>query len=122
MNTIDNTQVTMVNSASESTTGASSAVAASALSIDSSLLTDGKVDICKLMLEIQKLLGKMVTLLQDYQQKQLAQSYQIQQAVFESQNKAIEEKKSRGNRCFGWRDYFISIGDLRFFCSNEQRG
>ncbi len=93
MNTIDNTQVTMVNSASESTTGASSAVAASALSIDSSLLTDGKVDICKLMLEIQKLLGKMVTLLQDYQQKQLAQSYQIQQAVFESQNKAIEEKK-----------------------------
>ncbi|EHU91777.1 espB domain protein [Escherichia coli DEC4B] len=95
MNTIDNTQVTMVNSASESTTGASSAVAASALSIDSSLLTDGKVDICKLMLEIQKLLGKMVTLLQDYQQKQLAQSYQIQQAVFESQNKAIEEKKPR---------------------------
>lgn len=116
MNTIDNTQVTMVNSASESTTGASSAVAASALSIDSSLLTDGKVDICKLMLEIQKLLGKMVTLLQDYQQKQLAQSYQIQQAVFESQNKAIEEK-SRGNRCFGWRDYFISIGDLRFFAA-----
>ncbi|CTV05809.1 type III secretion system LEE translocon pore-forming subunit EspB [Escherichia coli] len=94
MNTIDNTQVTMVNSASESTTGASSAVAASALSIDSSLLTDGKVDICKLMLEIQKLLDKMVTLLQDYQQKQLAQSYQIQQAVFESQNKAIEEKKA----------------------------
>lgn len=121
MNTIDNTQVTMVNSASESTTGASSAVAASALSIDSSLLTDGKVDICKLMLEIQKLLGKMVTLLQDYQQKQLAQSYQIQQAVLRARIKLLR-KKSRGNRCFGWRDYFISIGDLRFFCSNEQRG
>ncbi|EFU98148.1 enterobacterial EspB family protein [Escherichia coli 3431] len=46
------------------------------------------------MLEIQKLLGKMVTLLQDYQQQQLSQSYQIQKAVFESQNKAIEEKKA----------------------------
>ncbi|MCM4649968.1 type III secretion system LEE translocon pore-forming subunit EspB, partial [Escherichia coli] len=46
------------------------------------------------MLEIQKLLGKMVRILQDYQQQQLSQSYQIQLAVFESQNKAIDEKKA----------------------------
>ncbi|EPW1866513.1 eaeB, partial [Escherichia coli] len=76
------------------TSGVPGVVAASELSIDSSLLTDGKVDISKLTLEIQKLLGKMVTLLQDYQQQQLLQSYQIQKAVFESQNKAIEEKKA----------------------------
>ncbi|HCQ9247699.1 TPA: eaeB, partial [Escherichia coli] len=76
------------------TSGVPGVVAASNLSIDSSLLTDGRVDISKLMLEIQKLLGKMVTLLQDYQQQQLSQSYQIQKAVFESQNKAIEEKKA----------------------------
>lgn len=89
MNTIDNNNPITTN-----TSGVPGVVAASELSIDSSLLTDGKVDISKLMLEIQKLLGKMVTLLQDYQQKQLSQSYQIQKAVFESQNKAIEEKKA----------------------------
>ncbi|AUK18813.1 eaeB [Escherichia coli] len=89
MNTIDNNNPITTN-----TSGVPGVVAASELSIDSSLLTDGKVDISKLMLEIQKLLGKMVTLLQDYQQQQLLQSYQIQKAVFESQNKAIEEKKA----------------------------
>ncbi|MCV3250189.1 eaeB [Escherichia albertii] len=89
MNTIDNNNPITTN-----TSGVPGVVAASELSIDSSLLTDGKVDISKLMLEIQKLLGKMVTLLQDYQQQQLSQSYQIQKAVFESQNKAIEEKKA----------------------------
>ncbi|EIG9504057.1 eaeB [Escherichia coli] len=89
MNTIDNNNPITTN-----TSGVPGVVAASELSIDSSLLTDGKVDISKLMLEIQKLLGKMVTLLQDYQQRQLLQSYQIQKAVFESQNKAIEEKKA----------------------------
>ncbi|ENP9998848.1 eaeB [Escherichia albertii] len=89
MNTIDNTNQVMT-----STSGVPGVVAASELSIDSALLTDGKVDISKLMLEIQKLLGKMVSLLQDYQQQQLSQSYQIQKAVFESQNKAIEEKKA----------------------------
>lgn len=88
MNTIDNNNPITTN-----TSGVPGVVAASELSIDSSLLTDGKVDISKLMLEIQKLLGKMVTLLQDYQQQQLSQSYQIQKAVFESQNKAIEEKR-----------------------------
>ncbi|EFK4448658.1 type III secretion system LEE translocon pore-forming subunit EspB [Escherichia coli] len=92
MNTIDYTnQVMTVNSVSENTTG-SNAITASA--INSSLLTDGKVDVSKLMLEIQKLLGKMVRILQDYQQQQLSQSYQIQLAVFESQNKAIDEKKA----------------------------
>lgn len=91
MNTIDYTnQVMTVNSVSENTTG-SNAITASA--INSSLLTDGKVDVSKLMLEIQKLLGKMVRILQDYQQQQLSQSYQIQLAVFESQNKAIDEKR-----------------------------
>ncbi|APK01074.1 eaeB [Escherichia albertii] len=89
MNTIDNNNPITTN-----TSGVPGVVAASNLSIDSSLLTDGRVDISKLMLEIQKLLGKMVTLLQDYQQQQLSQSYQIQKAVFESQNKAIEEKKA----------------------------
>ena len=89
MNTIDNNNPITTN-----TSGVPGVVAASELSIDSSLLTDGKVDISKLMLEIKKLLGKMVTLLQDYQQQQLSQSYQIQKAVFESQNKAIEEKKA----------------------------
>ncbi len=89
MNTIDNNNPITTN-----TSGVPGVVAVSELSIDSSLLTDGKVDISKLMLEIQKLLGKMVTLLQDYQQQQLSQSYQIQKAVFESQNKAIEEKKA----------------------------
>ncbi|MCZ8868507.1 type III secretion system LEE translocon pore-forming subunit EspB [Escherichia albertii] len=89
MNTIDNNNPITTN-----TSGVPGVVAASELSIDSSLLTDGKVDISKLMLEIQKLLGKMVTLLQDYQQQQLSQSYLIQKAVFESQNKAIEEKKA----------------------------
>ncbi|HHE8288058.1 TPA: eaeB [Escherichia coli] len=89
MNTIDNNNPITTN-----TSGVPGVVAASELSIDSSLLTDGKVDISKLMLKIQKLLGKMVTLLQDYQQQQLLQSYQIQKAVFESQNKAIEEKKA----------------------------
>ncbi|HAL9386137.1 TPA: eaeB [Escherichia coli] len=89
MNTIDNNNPITTN-----TSGVPGVVAASELSIDSSLLTDGKVDISKLMLGIQKLLGKMVTLLQDYQQQQLLQSYQIQKAVFESQNKAIEEKKA----------------------------
>ncbi len=89
MNTIDNTNQVMT-----STSGVPGVVAASELSIDSALLTDGRVDISKLMLEIQKLLGKMVSLLQDYQQQQLSQSYQIQKAVFESQNKAIEEKKA----------------------------
>ncbi|CTS00465.1 protein EspB [Escherichia coli] len=89
MNTIDNNNPITTN-----TSGVPGVVAASELSIDSSLLTDGKVDISKLMLVIQKLLGKMVTLLQDYQQQQLLQSYQIQKAVFESQNKAIEEKKA----------------------------
>lgn len=89
MNTIDNNNPITTN-----TSGVPGVVAASELSIDSSLLTDGKVDISKLMQEIQKLLGKMVTLLQDYQQQQLLQSYQIQKAVFESQNKAIEEKKA----------------------------
>ncbi|GDW43497.1 T3SS translocator EspB [Escherichia coli] len=89
MNTIDNNNPITTN-----TSGVPGVVAASELSIDSSLLTDGKVDISKLMLEIQKLLGKMVTLLQDYQKQQLLQSYQIQKAVFESQNKAIEEKKA----------------------------
>ncbi|ENO0516399.1 eaeB [Escherichia albertii] len=89
MNTIDNTNQVMT-----STSGVPGVVAASELSIDSALLTDGKVDISKLMLEIRKLLGKMVSLLQDYQQQQLSQSYQIQKAVFESQNKAIEEKKA----------------------------
>lgn len=89
MNTIDNTNQVMT-----STSGVPGVVAASELSIDSALLTDGKVDISKLMLEIQKLLGKMVSLLQDYQQQQLLQSYQIQKSVFESQNKAIEEKKA----------------------------
>ncbi|EJZ0813061.1 eaeB [Escherichia coli] len=89
MNTIDNNNPITTN-----TSGVPGVVAASELSIDSSLLTDGKVDISKLMLQIQKLLGKMVTLLQDYQQQQLLQSYQIQKAVFESQNKAIEEKKA----------------------------
>ncbi|EMS7281707.1 eaeB [Escherichia coli] len=89
MNTIDNNNPITTN-----TSGVPGVVAAFELSIDSSLLTDGKVDISKLMLEIQKLLGKMVTLLQDYQQRQLLQSYQIQKAVFESQNKAIEEKKA----------------------------
>ncbi|MCZ7517222.1 eaeB [Escherichia albertii] len=89
MNTIDNNNPITTN-----TSGVPGVVAASELSIDSSLLTDGKVDISKLMLEIQKLLGKMVSLLQDYQQQQLSQSYQIQKAVFESQNKAIEEKKA----------------------------
>ncbi|CTV27125.1 eaeB [Escherichia coli] len=89
MNTIDNNNPITTN-----TSGVPGVVAASELSIDSSLLTDGKVDISKLMLAIQKLLGKMVTLLQDYQQQQLSQSYQIQKAVFESQNKAIEEKKA----------------------------
>ncbi|KAF0952524.1 eaeB [Escherichia albertii] len=89
MNTIDNNNPITTN-----TSGVPGVVAASELSIDSSLLTDGKVDISKLMLEIQKLLDKMVTLLQDYQQQQLSQSYQIQKAVFESQNKAIEEKKA----------------------------
>ncbi|ELI1526049.1 eaeB [Escherichia coli] len=89
MNTIDNNNPITTN-----TSGVPGVVAASELSIDSSLLTDGKVDISKLTLEIQKLLGKMVTLLQDYQQQQLLQSYQIQKAVFESQNKAIEEKKA----------------------------
>ncbi|HGU4707226.1 TPA: type III secretion system LEE translocon pore-forming subunit EspB, partial [Escherichia coli] len=84
-------QVMTVNSVSENTTG-SNAITASA--INSSLLTDGKVDVSKLMLEIQKLLGKMVRILQDYQQQQLSQSYQIQLAVFESQNKAIDEKKA----------------------------
>ncbi len=53
MNTIDYTnQVMTVNSVSENTTG-SNAITASA--INSSLLTDGKVDVSKLMLEIQKL-------------------------------------------------------------------
>lgn len=89
MNTIDNNNPITTN-----TSGVPGVVPASELSIDSSLLTDGKVDISKLMLEIQMLLGKMVTLLQDYQQQQLLQSYQIQKAVFESQNKAIEEKKA----------------------------
>ncbi|SQO89805.1 protein EspB [Escherichia coli] len=89
MNTIDNNNPITTN-----TSGVPGVVAASNLSIDSSLLTDGRVDISKLMLEIQKLLGKMVTLLQDYQQQQLSQSYRIQKAVFESQNKAIEEKKA----------------------------
>ncbi|MCZ8623027.1 eaeB [Escherichia albertii] len=89
MNTIDNNNPITTN-----TSGVPGVVAASELSIDSSLLTDGKVDISKLMLEIQKLLDKMVTLLQDYQQQQLSQSYLIQKAVFESQNKAIEEKKA----------------------------
>ncbi|END9603601.1 eaeB [Escherichia coli] len=89
MNTIDNNNPITTN-----TSGVPGVVAASNLSIDSSLLTDGRVDISKLMLEIKKLLGKMVTLLQDYQQQQLSQSYQIQKAVFESQNKAIEEKKA----------------------------
>ncbi|HBP8392787.1 TPA: eaeB, partial [Escherichia coli] len=50
MNTIDYTnQVMTVNSVSENTTG-SNAITASA--INSSLLTDGKVDVSKLMLEI----------------------------------------------------------------------
>ncbi len=80
MNTIDYTnQVMTVNSVSENTTG-SNAITASA--INSSLLTDGKVDVSKLMLEIQKLLGKMVRILQDYQQQQLSQSYQIQLVPF----------------------------------------
>ncbi len=95
MNTIDNTQVTMVNSASESTTGASSAVAASALSIDSSLLTDGKVDICKLMLEIQKLLGKMVTLLQDYQQNNWRKAIRFSRPFLRARIKLLRKKKPR---------------------------
>lgn len=115
MNTIDYTnQVMTVNSVSENTTG-SNAITASA--INSSLLTDGKVDVSKLMLEIQKLLGKMVRILQDYQQQQLSQSYQIQLAVLRARIKPLM-KKGRCNSRSGWWGYFISIGDLRLFCSN----
>ena len=100
MNTIDYTnQVMTVNSVSENTTG-SNAITASA--INSSLLTDGKVDVSKLMLEIQKLLGKMVRILQDYQQQQLSQSYQIQLAVFVSHKKANYEKKAPSTTRLVW--------------------
>ena len=93
MNTIDNNNAAIaVNSVLSSTTGSASSTTTSTSSISSSLLTDGRVDISKLLLEVQKLLREMVTTLQDYLQKQLAQSYDIQQAVFESQNKAINER------------------------------
>ncbi len=95
MNTIDNNNAAIaVNSVLSSTTGSASSTTTSTSSISSSLLTDGRVDISRLLLEIQKLLREMVTTLQDYLQKQLAQSYDIQLAVFESQNKAISEKKA----------------------------
>ena len=95
MNTIDNNNAAIaVNSVLSSTTGSASSTTTSTSSISSSLLTDGRVDISKLLLEVQKLLREMVTTLQDYLQKQLAQSYDIQQAVFESQNKAINERKA----------------------------
>ncbi|ENR2164088.1 type III secretion system LEE translocon pore-forming subunit EspB [Shigella sonnei] len=95
MNTIDNNNaVIAVNSVLSSTTDSTSSTTTSTSSISSSLLTDGRVDISKLLLEVQKLLREMVTTLQDYLQKQLAQSYDIQKAVFESQNKAIDEKKA----------------------------
>ena len=86
MNTIDNNNAaTAVNSVLSSTTDSTSSTTTSTSSISSSLLTDGRVDISKLLLEVQKLLREMVTTLQDYLQKQLAQSYDIQKAVFESQ-------------------------------------
>lgn len=88
MNTIDNNNPITTN-----TSGVPGVVAASNLSIDSSLLTDGRVDISKLTLEIQKLLGKMVTLLQDYQQQQLSQSYQIQKAVLRARIKPLRKKR-----------------------------
>ena len=95
MNTIDNNNAAIaVNSVLSSTTDSTSSTTTSTSSISSSLLTDGRVDISKLLLEVQKLLREMVTTLQDYLQKQLAQSYDIQKAVFESQNKAIDEKKA----------------------------
>ncbi|CAD5701992.1 type III secretion system LEE translocon pore-forming subunit EspB [Escherichia coli] len=95
MNTIDNNNAAIaVNSVLSSTTDSTSSTTTSTSSISSSLLTDGRVDISKLLLEVQKLLREMVTTLQDYLQKQLAQSYDIQQAVFESQNKAINERKA----------------------------
>ncbi len=91
MNTIDYTnQVMTVNSVSENTTG-SNAITASA--INSSLLTDGKVDVSKLMLEIQKLLGKMVRILQDYQQQQLSQSYQSNWPFLRARIKPLMKKR-----------------------------
>ncbi|MEI1607407.1 type III secretion system LEE translocon pore-forming subunit EspB [Escherichia coli] len=95
MNTIDNNNAAIaVNSVLSSTTGSASSTTTSTSSISSPLLTDGRVDISRLLLAIQQLLNEMVTTLQDYLQKQLAQSYDIQLAVFDSQNKAINEKKA----------------------------
>ncbi|CBG89710.1 type III secretion system LEE translocon pore-forming subunit EspB [Citrobacter rodentium] len=95
MNTIDyNNAAIAVNPVVSSTTDSASSTTTLTSSSSSSLLTAGKVDISKLLLEVQKLMREMVTTLQDYLQRQLAQSYNIQQAIFQSQNKAIEEKKA----------------------------
>lgn len=102
------------------TTGKSEGTAVSSTTSNPAFLTDGRLDINKLLLEIQKLLHKMLSTLQDYMQKQLGQSYKIQQAAFESQDKVITEKKAAAQAALIGGSIASALGILGSFAAINQ--
>ncbi|EAA4437606.1 eaeB [Salmonella enterica subsp. salamae] len=119
LNAIDTTPLQPVQ-ATPVTKGKTEETTTNSTTSNPAFLTNGRLDIGKLLLEIQKLLRKMLSTLQDYMQKQLGQSYKIQQAAFESQDKVIEEKRSAAQAQLIGGSISSALGVLGSFAAINQ--
>ncbi|AXC81892.1 eaeB [Salmonella enterica subsp. salamae] len=119
LNAIDTTPLQLVQ-ATPVTKGKTEETTTNSTTSNPAFLTNGRLDIGKLLLEIQKLLRKMLSTLQDYMQKQLGQSYKIQQAAFESQDKMIEEKRSAAQAQLIGGSISSALGILGSFAAINQ--
>lgn len=119
LNAIDTTPLQPVQ-ATPVTKGKTEETTTNSTTANPAFLTNGRLDIGKLLLEIQKLLRKMLSTLQDYMQKQLGQSYKIQQAAFESQDKVIEEKRSAAQAQLIGGSISSALGILGSFAAINQ--
>ncbi|EAY5146312.1 eaeB [Salmonella enterica subsp. salamae] len=119
LNAIDTTPLQPVQ-ATPVTKGKTEETTTNSTTSNPAFLTNGRLDIGKLLLEIQKLLRKMLSTLQDYMQKQLGQSYKIQQAAFESQDKVIEEKRSAAQAQLIGGSISSALGILGSFAAINQ--
>lgn len=119
LNAIDTTPLQSVQ-ATPVTKGKTEETTTNSTTSNPAFLTNGRLDVGKLLLEIQKLLRKMLSTLQDYMQKQLGQSYKIQQAAFESQDKVIEEKRSAAQAALIGESISSALGILGSFVAINQ--